>query len=126
DDTGDATWEIPLQTDDRQLDLEARYDGDTATASTSRSVAVDLDAPFVTPELQVPPTVEIGSGNVPVVVSVHVAEVVQYSPANRSVEVIDLGHPAEPVAEGMTDETGRAEFHVPAASFRGPGVHTLI
>lgn len=121
---GQGSLTVPVSRDDRAVDVRAQFAGDTTHAAATVELRVDLDAPFVTVQLQsVPAAVNVES-QAPVewIASVEVGRVALTSP---------LGWPVQfyldnnPVGSSRADATGRASVRVEAQRFSTPGVHTV-
>jgi hypothetical protein len=110
--------------------VDGRFTGDSTAAPTRADIDVDLDAPFVTPELVVPGEgVELGGAGFEAVVTVRVGQVQAVSPGRLAVEVsqvVDATGRRRSVAAGETDAAGRASLMVPAARFAQPGAVRLV
>ncbi|MFO0607177.1 MAG: hypothetical protein U0324_28705 [Polyangiales bacterium] len=120
---GEATHVVPVGRGDRVVEARVRYEGDARTAPQERAVRVGLNVPYVTVDVVVPPGgVELGGPPAPFVVTLHVGEVVDFSPHGA---VVELREGERSLAEGFADATGRAVLHVRPDVFREPRVYRV-
>lgn len=128
DANGDASATVEVGAS-RTLVVEGRFAGDSTAAGARARIEVDLDAPFVTPELLVPGEgVAFESASFEAVLTVRVGQVQTIAPGRLAVEVsqaLDGGRRRSLVA-GETDATGRAVLPVAPARFGWPGTVRLV
>lgn len=114
----------------RVVRVEGRFVGDSTAAPARAAIDVDLDAPFVTPELVVPGEgVTFGGAPVEAVVTVRVGQVQAIAPGRLGVEVaqaLDASGRRRALAAGETDATGRVVLSIPSARFEGVGAVRLV
>lgn len=129
----DARGEVAVTLDvgrARRVAVTGAWAGDSTAASARSSIAVDFDAPFVTPELLLPGEgVTLGEGAFEAVITVRVGDVQTLSPARLAVQLARLVEGAQgpmALAAGVTDGGGRAVLQVPVERFGQPGVARII
>ncbi|MFO0557183.1 MAG: hypothetical protein U0269_04135 [Polyangiales bacterium] len=121
---GQASGEVPVNREDRVLEVRAQFAGDATHTAASSDFRVDLDAPFVTVVLQSAPSavdVESRSG-AELVASVEVGQLAVASPLGWPVQFyVDNDR----IGTARSDATGRAALRVDSEVFRTPGVHVV-
>lgn len=122
DDQGDALARFPLRPTDHVLHLRAEFPGDRSHAPATHTLQVNLDAPFVTAEVDAPPVVDQDGPPIRVVVRVNVGQVAPLNPGGLSV---DLSVDDRVRAAGVTDVTGRRVFMLRPEELGTAGVHRL-
>lgn len=129
DANGDAATTVEVGAS-RVLRVDGRFAGDSTAAPARAGIAVDLDAPFVTPELLVPGEgVALDGAPFEAVLTVRVGQVQALAPGRLAVEVsqtIDGAGRRRSLVAGETDATGRAVLMIPPARLGGPGAVRLI
>jgi hypothetical protein len=121
---GQASAEVPVNREDRVLEVRAQFAGDASHTAASTDFRVDLDAPFVTLVLQrAPVSVDVESrSGAELVASVEVGQLAVASPMGWPVQFyVDNDR----VGTARSDATGRAVLRVDNDVFRAPGVHVV-
>lgn len=120
---GEAEHVVALTRTQSRVDANAQYDGDGSTAPQRATIAVNLDAPYVTVDVVPPATaIELSSRAAPFVVVLRVGEVVSFPARDQGVE---LREGARLLASGVTDASGRAALSVDGSAFATAGVHRV-
>lgn len=129
DENGDASTTVEVGAT-RAVRVEGRFAGDSTAASARAGIDVDLDAPFVIPELVVPGEgVALDGALFEAVITVRVGQVQALAPGRLAVEVSQASEGTgrrRSLAAGETDATGRAALLIQPARFATPGAVRLI
>lgn len=126
---GEVRLDVPTDAEHRRFEIEARFEGDRVRHASHLRRAIDLDAPFVSANLELPPEgIALGVDPLVATVTVSLGEVVARSLANLPVALVlsSAEGSARVLTAGVTDAAGRVELTVEASEFRAAGAYALL